>query len=191
MADEVKRWQTRVWTEENGEPAVVYAQSLAELPAAAASYLKEHQPLCFSNMHPKSDSGRRATYCYYDGSLDVPGYVNAEALDEEGWYYISAYAYSRPQKLKSFEDAVAHFVRYAIVTEKGPDYAEFVQENPESNLLYKIKTIRRESNEIRVNDLLQRGWVIIAMEYEFQGKFPEESQRRTIFVLGHPEEGAI
>ena len=78
-----------------------------------------------------------------------------------------------------------------MIPEKGPDYQEVAI--VEGNLqLHLIRTVRHETKDLHVNDLLQRGWYVIALDCE--GTTTERGMhlvnRRTVFVLGHPEENA-
>ncbi len=192
MQDEPKRWQASIWIGEKADqPITVYGESLPKLRAAARDWLRENKPLFFGNAPPGYEITRRANYAYSDGTTLIP--ISEKPL-EEGWYWVQGsldgWSYY-PDELEDFDSVVSHFVERWMIPEKGPDYQEVAI--VEGNLqLHLIKTVRRETVELYVNDLLQRGWYVIALDCE--GTTTERGMhlvnRRTVFVLGHPEENA-
>jgi len=83
--------------------------------------------------------------------------------------------------------AVDHFVTTTLIPEKGPDYRSkaMVGDNFRLPMLEKVL---RESEEYRINDLIQRGWHIIGLEYQGEPSITGElMNRHAIFVMGHPE----
>ncbi len=51
-----------------------------------------------------------------------------------------------------------------------------------------LEATRREAEEYSLNDLLQRGWHIVALEYKGEvSGMGELTHRKAIFVLGHPD----
>ena len=84
------------------------------------------------------------------------------------------------------ESLIAHFVRDAMIIEKGPDYQE-VALTESSFPLHMIRIIKRESEELLVNDMLRRGWYIVGLEFD-ETRYP--TSRKAIFVLGHTERNA-
>lgn len=195
MSGKHKHWQARIFTGEKvDQPAFVYGESLAELRTAAAAWLRENKPLEFGNASPGYELSRRVNYSYSDGTrkpvFPISSFLRGETL-EEGWYYVEGdKPYSSPERLADFDEVIEHFTRNALIPEKGPDYKEIPL--VEGNLpLHLIKTVRREENELRVNDFLQRGWYIISLEFEGEGDYRDQLvNRKTVFILGHPEERA-
>jgi hypothetical protein len=187
------KWQAKILMGELvDQPKVVYGESLEHLKESAAIWLMQNQPLAFGNASPNHDLSRRFNYSYSDGTK-IPVFSRQTKPLEEGWYGVSGESrYSTPQRFETFEKVVLHFIEQAIIPEKGPDYNEVAL--VEGNLqLHLIKTIKRESEELQVNDMLQRGWYIIAVEYK--GRTIDYSEqlvdRKASFVLGHPEEYAV
>ena len=195
MSSKPKHWQARIFTGEKlDQPTFVYGESLDELRVAAAAWLRENKLLEFGNAPPGYELSRRVNYAYSDGTrkpvFPLSSFLREETL-EEGWYYVEGgKPYSSPQRFADFDEAIGHFTRNALIPEKGPDFKEIPL--VEGSLpLHLIKTVRREENELRVNDFLQRGWYIISLE--FKGERDHRDQlvnRKTLFVLGHPEERA-
>ncbi len=197
MSDKPKRWQTRIWTGEMyDEPVMVYGESLVDLRKAAGEWLMRNRPPRIGNTHPTYELSRRVNYLYSDGT-DIPR--SEWDMDKEpraGWYYVIGGEYRYPQYLGDIEETTAHFLKDAIIIEKGPDYVEIPLYKKGELDLSRVKTVRRAEDTLEVNDLLQRGWQIIEFEYEGQkvSRYmgdDEIVQRRTIFVLGHPEENAF
>ena len=197
MSGELRHWQTKIWIGEKfDQPVTLHAESLIKLQTMAAAWLKENKLLEFGNASPDYEFSKRVNYAYSDGTrkaaFPLRSFWRGETL-EEGWHYVEgAHPSSLPTHADDFEHVVEHFVRHAMIPEKGPDYKEVAL--VEGNLqLHRIKTIRREKEEIQVSDMLQRGWYIIALEYEGKTDYLGERlvSRKAVFVLGHPEENAI
>ena len=75
----------------------------------------------------------------------------------------------------------------ALIPRKGPDYQSraLVENQLQLPLL---ETVLREAEEYRLNDLLQRGWHILALEYLGEiNKTGELTNRKAHFVLGHAD----
>ena len=199
MTDNTQRWQTKIWIGEKvDEPVTLYGKSLKNLEEVATTWLRENKPQAFGNAPPEFDLSKRFNYAYSDGTK-VPAFPlgkflagEAEPLDE-GWYGVSgASGYPWLDHFKDFEEVVSHFIEHSLIPEKGPDFKEIAL--VEGNLpLHLIKTIKRESKELQINDMLQRGWHIIAIEYS--GRTTDYSEklveRKATFVLGHSEENAF
>jgi very-short-patch-repair endonuclease len=221
VPDEPKQWQASIWVGEMADqPVIVFGESLAKLRAAASDWLRENKPSFFSNASPEHDETKRPIerfyYSYWDGTnvrigseeawyepIPVEPEVESEdwlselpkerKLRSEGWYLIrpaGEYSTPEPESFEDFDSMISHFVELAMIPEKGPDYQEVAIMGGELQL-HLIKTVWHEGIESYVNDLLQRGWHIIALEYE--GRTDERgmlSNRQVVFVLGHPEENA-
>jgi hypothetical protein len=137
--------------------------------------------------------GRKTYYYSYEAEDDE---APEKKPIEAAWWYkreslvrgqVQESFYGSLQRLNSFEEAVDHFVAFALIPEKGPDYHSqaMVGNNLRLPLLEKIL---RETEEHPVNDLIQRGWHIVALEY--RGELSMTGglmNRKAIFVMGHPE----
>lgn len=92
-----------------------------------------------------------------------------------------------PEKLGSFEAAIDHFVANAMIPERGPDYQSKAIVGGEFQL-YALEKIIRETEEHHVNDLIQRGWHIIAVEYQSELTMDGVlTNRKACLMLGHPD----
>ena len=77
-----------------------------------------------------------------------------------------------------------------LIFEKGPDYQSkaIIRGHLQLPLIEKIL---RETAEPPINDLIRRGWHIIALEYKGELSMTGElTNRKAIFVMGHPEDEA-
>jgi len=98
---------------------------------------------------------------------------------DQGWRF--------PEKLESFEDAIEHFVANALIPEKGPAYQSQALIGSELRLPL-LERVLREGDEDPINDLIKRGWHIIALEYKGELSMSGElMNRKAVFVMGHPE----
>ncbi len=195
----LRRWQARIeivdeidW-EDVYQTTYVYGETTDQLREAARTYLLnlEERPRLFSNGGDHIVG--RKTYFY---SFELEDDESSKKNWEPEWWYqgqslvrgqIQESFYGPPEKLKSFEEAVDHFVRFALIPEKGPDYHSkaMVGNNLRLALLEKIL---RETEEHPLNDLIQRGWHIVALEYRGELSMTGELiNRKAIFVMGHPE----
>jgi hypothetical protein len=201
MLEEPKRWQVRIWTgDEVDQPVTICGESIGKLREAVAEWLESNKPTRFGNAHPDYEITRRVNYAYSDG-INMPPFrevVNTQTKQlerrplEEGWYWVRGEVdyWSNPQRLRDFGDVISRFIRDAMIVEKGPDYREVVFVDGKFQL-HLIRTVQRESKELLVNDMLQRGWYIIGLEYKGNlDRTDQMSSRDIIFVLGHPEENA-
>lgn len=188
--NEPKIWQSTIWIGTNyDQPVVISANSLANLPVEIEKWLKENPPTDFSNSSPNSDIRKRVSYFYSDGTLQPAFPIDAKTL-EGGWYSISG-EFGHPQRLENYAKAIEDFVSHYFLIEKGVDYKEIPL--TESGFPpHLVKTVRRVSDVTKTNDMLQRGWYILALDFEGKMDYYGEKMmnRTTIFVLGHPEENA-
>jgi hypothetical protein len=184
--DAPMRWQVKIWIREKLDRSVtIYGETLAKLREVTEEWLRENKPLLFR--------GGDVTYSYSDGTkvppYGRPGRREGEPL-EEGWWWIIGGGW--PEGPKDFDSVIHHFIAQGMIIQKGPDYQDVALVEGDFPL-HLIKTIKRESNEREVNDLLYRGWYIIALEYEGKTDYFGErlTDRKAMFVLGHPEENAV
>lgn len=195
--DKPKRWQTRVWIGEMyDEPVAVYGESLADLVKAAGEWLRENKPIRIGNAHPSHELSQRVNYRYLEGASLPPREWYMHEEPSAGWYYVhGAENSASPKYLGDIDETTAHFLKEALIIEKGPDYVEVPLYKKGELDLSRVKTVQRVKETLEVNDLLQRGWQIISLEYEGEktsGLYEDEVvKRRTVFVLGHSEENAF
>lgn len=198
MATPVLRWQTRIEIgEEIGwqieyQTTYVYGETIDMLRAAARRFLLDRKPDRFRN--GGDYIAGRLTYFYSKGSGSDTEFQSRDL--QKGWWYqeeslttdqIEKASLQSPQRLIGFEEAVEHLVTCALIPEKGPDYRSraMVGDNFRLPLLEKIL---REGDEHPINDLIQRGWHIIGLEYKGELSMTGElMNRQAIFVMGHPE----
>jgi hypothetical protein len=191
-----RRWQARIeigkegWGEVYYQTTYVYEETIDKLREAAHKYLCERKPDHFRNGGDHIVG--RTTYFY---SVKGREYEFEPKDLTEGWWYreeilgrdhVKNLSF-QPQKLHDFEEAVEHFVTCTLIPEKGPDYRSkaMVGDNFRLPLLEKVL---REGNEHPINDLIQRGWHIIGLEYMGELSMTGElMNRKAIFVMGHPE----
>ena len=195
-----KRWKARLEAGEDYtsvEWSYIYGASLEHLLLMVRVRLMNTKPLYFTN------GGDHITgvYRYYhlDKTKTHLNFLKPEHRNlEEGWWYDHLdmiaetprflESQSDPVRLKSFEAAIEHFQKWAIIPEKGPDYqsAALVEKILQLPLLEKVV---REDDDDPVNDLLRRGWHILALEYSGEASVTGElMNRKAVFVMGHPEE---
>jgi hypothetical protein len=195
-----KRWQTRI---EIGKYAgedfsyhttYVYGETVAALRSAADMYLLDEKPARFRNVGDHI-VGRITYFYYYEGMEYEGGSSFPERRLVPGWWYLEEHvirghiqqSLHPPEKLGSFGDAVSHFVTHTLIPERGPDYQSraLVGKNLRLPL---VERVLREGEEHPINDLIQRGWHIIALEYKGELSMAGElMNRKAIFVMGHPE----
>ncbi len=147
------------------------------------------------------DSLDKNKYYYSDGEL-LRDDLSDEGVEEvrgkgplsEGWWCkvqvappnsLYRYEYDGLGCLNNFERVIQHFIKWAFIPEKGPDYQS--QARDESGLrMHLLERILREQDEHIVNDLLRRGWYVIDLEHqEILGTKEELVNHQSTFVLGH------
>ena len=175
------------------ETNCVYGDTTDFLRQAVKAYLLyETKMLRFRNVGDHLVG--RMTYFYSNGVSHIED-LQPQPL-ERGWWCQKGRTVSRqiqeslkrsPEKLGSFEAAIDHFVANAMIPERGPDYHSKAIVGGEFQLNALEKTIR-ETEEYPVNDLIQRGWHIIAVEYQSElTKDGVLMNRKACLVLGHPD----
>ncbi len=199
MPSKSRRWQTQISIGKNvssgpnqiddnmpRETVYVYGETIEKLREAAKTYLLSEKPLCFSNL-----GDHIAGYIEYY-NLEAQSQVKA---NNGGWWryeiqlingQMNAQSASE-ENLNSLEEAVNQFVESALIPEKGPDYRSRAIVGNDLRLPL-LEKILREAEEHPINDLIQRGWHIIALEYRGELSVTGElTNRKAIFVMGHPE----
>lgn len=195
MPNKSRRWQTRIEIgrkivlspneiDDNPprEMVYLYGETIEKLREAVKTYLLSERPLCFGN------GGDHIAGCieYYHsiGESEYSGWGRYEMPIIRGW---KNPLNTLEEKVESFEDAVNHFVESELIPEKGPDYRSKAIVGNDIRLPL-LEKILREAEEYPINDLIQRGWHLIALEYKGELSVTGElANRKAIFVLGHPE----
>lgn len=194
MSEAPKRWQARIeigmYSDEifSYRANYVYAETISTLCLAARRCLNDEKPARFCNGGDHI-VGRITYFYYYEGMEKEGGRSFPERKLTPGWWYLKEHIFQDhigqvwhpPEKLESFEEAVNHFVANALIPQKGPDYHSRAVVGNNLRLAF-VERVLREGEECSVNDLVQRGWHIVALEYK-----GELMNRKTIFVMGHPE----
>jgi len=196
MPSKLRRWQTRIdvgkrivlgpnEVDDNPprERVYLYGETIEKLREAVKTYLLSENPLCFGN------GGDHIAGCieYYHIILGGPErdrWGRFETPVIKGWKNLLN---TLEEKVESFEEAVNHFVESELIPEKGPDYRSKAIVGSDLRLPL-LEKILREAEEYPINDLIQRGWHLIALEYKGELSVTGElANRKAIFVLGHPE----
>ncbi len=200
MPEAPKRWQARIEIGlYSGErfsyhAHYVYGETISALRSAAYRCLSNEKPARFCNGGDHI-VGRLTYFYYYEGMEKESGTSFPERQLTPGWWYLKEHLFHghiqhvwhAPEKLESFEEAISHFVANALIPEKGPDYHSraLVGNNLRVAL---IERVLREDEEQPINDLLRRGWHIVAVEYKGELSMSGElMNRKAILVMGHPE----
>ena len=200
MSEAPKRWQARIeigrYSGENFSyhAHYVYGETIPALRSAAYAYLSTEKPARFCN---KGDHivGRITYFYYYEGMEKEGGTSFPERQLTPGWWFLKEsmirshidQGWRSPEKLESFEDAIDHFVANALIPEKGPDYQSRALVGNNLRLAL-VERVLREGEEYPINDLIRRGWHIVALEYKGELSMSGELlNRKAIFVMGHPE----
>jgi hypothetical protein len=179
-------------------PVRLYGDTIDTLRQEVRAYLEAYQPSYFDNFGDHIVGQRM--YVYSDGKIRPPflwEMAPAEFKEQIGWWCFSTHLIAGLSKkhdtrpypiyLESFENAVEDFVTTALIPHKGPNYQS--QAMIENQLqLPLLKAVLHESEEYSLNDLLRRGWQILALEYQGEvGKMGELINRKAVFILGHAD----
>ncbi len=137
-----RQWQTLIEVSDSPdgymgtEKKCIYGETVDALLAATRAYLQERKPLHFSNIG--DHVAGRFQYYYSDGEL-LPDDLSDDGVEEvrgerplsEGWWCkvqvapphsLYQYEYDGLSYIKNFEPAMQHFIRWAVIPGKGPDY---------------------------------------------------------------------
>jgi hypothetical protein len=214
MPATLRRWEVSFAVSRSHDPnyfgptsvICLYGETVDALRAEVSTFLKAYQPSYFDN-HGDHVVGLKM-YAYSNGKRTLPREWEA-AMEEgkeeykesfkqqEGWWGFSTRLVSGHEKLDemlpypfhlgSFEDAVGDFLTSALIPRKGPDYQSRAMVDNQLQLPL-LETVLREADEYSLNDLLRRGWHILALEYQGEvSKMGELTNRKAIFVLGHAD----
>jgi hypothetical protein len=191
-----------------GSPSFIrlYGETVDALRDAVSDYLKAHQPAYFDNngdhivgrkMYAYSNGQRALPHAWEAAMEDSQESYNRAFIQQVGWWdfstrLVSGYEkvyelHPYPTHLGSFEDAIGDFVTTALVPRKGPDYQSRALVDNQLQLPL-LETVLREGDDYSINDLLRRGWHILALEYQGEvSKIGELTHRKANFVLGHAD----
>lgn len=192
-----KRWQTKIEIGIPSKPIEIFGETILDLDARVGYRLLSERPTYFSNVSDHITEKIVYFYSYgmrVDPFIPIPPEVAGELA--EGWWcqemrmlHIRAQEspHHDPMPLESLEEAVEHFQEFALIPEKGPDYRSPAIEGNELRL-HLLERVLREADEHPMNDLILRGWHIVALEYKGELSMSGElMNRKAIFVMGHPE----
>ena len=115
----------------------------------------------------------------------------------EGWWALSKKLTSGvesqdderpgPFYLGDFDLAVGNFIQMAFIPCKGPDYQSRAMVDNQLQFPL-LEAVVREAEDYILNDLLRRGWQLLALEYKGEvSRIGELINRKAIFVLGHAD----
>ncbi len=207
----LRQWQTTIEVSDHPEEyfevekKCIYGETVGALLVAVRAFLHERKPQYFSNGGDHITG--RFQYYYSDGELlreMVMEESETRRWEEEltkGWWckelavMLDAVTVKQFEEAslgwsQSFEHAIQHFIRWAVIPERGPDYLPEALEDSSSQL-HLLKRVLREKEEYVVNDLIRRGWSIIALEHQGTlGAKEELVNRHAVFVLGHADQEA-
>lgn len=180
MIDTSRQWQATLWTgEENKEGMIFYGDTLLSLRKSARDWLAENRPSFFQSA---------TVTCFYSDGTQSDELMSRRNI-EDGWYLRNR---TGPRVFgsspRSFESVLDEFIEKGIYPEKGPDHSDRPPIIDGKLQLHYIKTIRREPDEMKANELLKRGWYIISIDHREE---PDSRSVYSVYVLGHPEEDAI
>jgi hypothetical protein len=198
MRTDSKRWQVRIEVRQvlatgfRDHTSIVYGESPDILRPAVKAYLLYETLVRFSNVRDHLIGCM--TYFVSNGVFPTDEFP-LETL-EGGWWYLREDPIAgdllqtvkrSPEKLGSYEKAIDHFVEHALIPERGPEYQSKAIIDNELRL-HLLEKIVREGEEYPINDLIVRGWHVIALEYKGELSISGELiNRRASFVLGHPD----
>jgi len=204
MPTTLRQWQARFVIDTSStnhqvplQDICLYGKAADELRQTVSAYLKEKKPIFFSNRGDHFIGNMM--YVHSDGKSLYPySWSKDKQWLPEGWWFhqelsssnqLSQYvADPQPvQRLNNFDSAVDHFITYALILERGPDYQSRAIVKGDFRLPF-LEKVLREAEEHLVNNLIERGWHIIALEYKGELSMSGElTNREAIFVLGHAE----
>jgi hypothetical protein len=176
--------------------AVFYDSTVEGLRNQVGNFLSVNAPGYFSNIGDHL-AGRWSCF-FADGVKDYP-FLPPDRPPKlwEGWGILRENLNPpREDRVVSghilirggdFETTVTYFVTYGLVPRKSPSYRSQARVEKELQS-YLLEQVLREKDESQANDLVARGWQIIALEYEGEATpFGELMNRKARFVMGHSD----
>jgi hypothetical protein len=178
--------------------ARLFGETVEALQQEVRAYLKEQQPNYFETFGDHIAGCK--CYMLSDGNTFPPsawGMSPEIFRSTEGWWVFSKKLISgvearddeRPSAfyLESLELAVENFIETALIPCKGPGYQSRAMIDNQLQLPL-LEAVVREAEEYLLNDLLRRGWQVLALEYKGEvSRIGELTNRKAIFVLGHAD----
>ncbi len=176
--------------------AVFYDSTVEGLRNQVGNFLCMDCPVYFGNI---GDHLAGRWRCFYaDGVKEYPFLPPDEPPKLwEGWWILRENLNpSRGERVASdhilihrddHTTIVTYFVTYGLIPRKNPSYRSQARAVKDVQASF-LEKVLREKDEALANDLLARGWQIIALEYEGEATpFGELMHRKARFVLGHPD----
>lgn len=196
-ADDI--WQTpypRPRTYERWEAyAVIGDETLEDLGEQVATFLREQgdKLTSFANVAEGNKHHSRVRYVLATANTLREQWVqqllgSSHVMDQpEGWWVTGLGA---PSPLGSLDDAAAHFLRHAMVPDRGPGWRDLFAHN-EALPLHLMRTVTTLKTKDQLNEALNRGWYLLAIEFKgFTTDQGELSDREAHYVIGHLGEHA-
>lgn len=210
MLTPVRQWEVRLSVSVSRSldyvaqayPVSIYGGTVDELQQIVRNYLTQHRPSYFAN--DGDHIAGPVAYAYSDGINPPPfswrekdAFWDEDFQEYKGWWFYSKRLVAGrlrydeghicPFFVGSFEEALDNFFWRAFIPRKGPDYQSraLVEKQLQLPLL---ESVLREGEEFTLNDLLLRGWQLLALEYQGEvSKTGELTNRKASFVLGHAD----
>jgi hypothetical protein len=180
----------------------IFGETVDDLREKVRDYLTQQGLTYFAN--DGDHIAAHVTYAYSDGiNPPPPGWREKDVFwdddfkEHRGWWFYSKRLVSGHLKideghicpffLGSLEEAVDDFLLRAFIPRKGPDYQSLAMVDKQLQLPL-LEAVLREAEEYTLNDLIQRGWQLLALEYQGEvSKRGELTNRKASFVLGHAD----
>lgn len=204
MATISRQWEVRFIVSLNHSPnyldyqypVSLYGETMNQLQQKVRAYLKKHKPSYFNNFGDHI-VGEKSYVCS-NGKIRPPfeWKMDPALFDElRGWWHNSErFVSGRPQRddttprpfhIGNLEDAIEHFILAGLIPRKGPDFRSQAMDEHQLQLPM-LESVMREAEEFTLNDLLLRGWQLLAVEYRGEvSRTGELANRQASFVLGH------
>lgn len=192
----IKNWKASVWLYGNEEKEIVFfGESLIAIKQDVATWLVTNEPAVFSNV--SSNYEFTSNFTYTRATKEEPLRPGGNIFSDcekgaitSGWVGIdgSQDTWSHYDHFKNISDAANHFVRNSINIRKGPDWKK-IELSENKFPLHDIHTVKRVQDEDLLNDYLQSGWYLIAIDYSGnQARDGYLEWRKTQYIIGHPED---
>jgi hypothetical protein len=210
MLKGVKQWEVRLKVSvsrnrdyvDQAYAVSIYGETVDELQRNVRNYLIQHRPSYFAN------DGDHVTglvmYACSDGIIPPPpdwkeinAFWDDDFKEQKGWWFYSRRLFEGrlrydeshlcPFFVGSFEEALDNYFWRAFIPRKGPNYQSRAVMGKQLQLPL-LESVLREAEEFTLNDLLLRGWQLLAVEYQGAvSKTGELTNRKASFVLGHAD----
>ncbi len=146
---------------------------------------------CFANVSEDNKLHPRALYVLANeqtlrgewtrATLNISGERAMRVHDDGWWLYVPS---------RGTREYLGTLDRHSLIPEKGPSWRNLF-EYDEVLPLHLMRTVAHLKTVDRLNDALDRGWYLLAIEFEGQTNDRDELvHRETRYVVGHIEEHA-